>query len=286
MARDSIDPQGIFYARGRRAALNGMVEWADVIHCHDDAYPTDLWREWRKKKLIYMAHIGDIPRRLFRTNRMTYYPHVKHCCITNGYGRLFDAEARRAGVPWHRLPDILDLDHPFYKPEYDLRPRIEKQLEVIFTYSNDREPGSKINAKAPRGTKKSLGDPIEGINWRLVTGLRFEMSMLVKKRAHIVLDEIFSPYTHLSALEGAAVGACVLTNYDDYTVRELCDFVGAPHSSYPFMKVNPENVRRTLEKLRAKPLEVIERGRAARAWMEKYYNQKALLAKYMELYLS
>jgi hypothetical protein len=167
-----------------------------------------------------------------------------------------------------------------------LRPPIEKQLEVVFTYSNTREPGSKINAKGPRATNKALGAPIPGIRWQLMHGLTFDMSMTVKKAAHIVLDEIFSPYTHLSALEGAAVGACVLTSYDEATQKELCNFLDAPIDSYPFMNVTPTNVRMKIERLRERPSEVIDRGMAARAWMEKYYHHKKLLAKYMELYTS
>jgi hypothetical protein len=284
--KEPLNPDGIFYIQRHERQLGELIRKADVIHCHDDAYPIILIDKPNGKKLIYHAHIGDVPRRIFRSRRYAYSRYVKHACITNGYGRHFDVEERRANIVWGRLPDILDLDHPNYLPAYNLRSDPAKGLKVVFTFSNARE-GGKINAKCPVATKKLLLNPImPGIQFRFISGVSFEVSMHVKREAHIVLDEIFSPYTHLGALEGAAVGACVLTSYDDITVKELCGFVGAPVSSYPFMNVTPRTIRSVLEKLRANPKEVTERGRAARAWMETYYDHRSLLKRYLEFYHS
>ena len=280
--REPLNPYGVFYANGRPDKLKAYIEEADVIHCHDDEYPTRLTSR-KDKVLVYHAHIGDIPKRLFRPRKFPYSPHVKHACITNGYGRKFDDEEKRSGSHWGRLPDILDLDHPIYRPDYALKHADEEKLRVIFTFSNAREFGSKINAKCPKGTRQAIGN-IEGVDLSIVSQVPFDTAMAMKRRAHVVLDEIFSPYTHLSALEGAAVGSCVLVNYDDYTVADLCDYVGAPHESYPFVKVTPETVRGVLNRLNDDKAEAIALGRKAREWMVKYYHQEFLLKKYLEFY--
>jgi hypothetical protein len=247
-------------------------------------YPTKIPHFSNNKRLVYQAHIGDIPRRLFRARRFRYHRGVRHCCITNGYGRHFDKEQQQSGVSWGRLPDILDLDHPVYKPNLEMR-RANPKFTVVFTFSNRHEPGRKINAKGPVA-HRALLKPVaeEGVDVRIITGVKFEQSMAEKQRAHIVLDEVFSPYTHLSALEGAAAGACVLTNFDDYSVRDLCDSVGAPRDSYPFVRVTKLDVAKWILYFRDHPEETEERGRAARAWMEKYYDQRKLLKLYMEFY--
>jgi hypothetical protein len=281
-----LNPQGFFYALKHEQQLGELCQRADVIHCHDDTYPTKIPHWNGKKRLVYQAHIGDIPRRLFRPRRFTYNRAVRHACITNGYGRHFDREQQQSGVAWGRLPDILDLDHPVYRPNPELR-RANPNFTVVFTYSNRHEPGGKINAKGPLAHRELL-KPVaaEGVDVRIITGVKFEQSMAEKQRAHIVLDEVFSPYTHLSALEGAAAGACVLTSYDDYTIRDLCDSVGAPRSSYPFVRVTKQDVAKKILELRGRPDEVAEIGRAARAWMEQYYDHRKLLRMYLDFYHS
>jgi len=270
-----LNPYGfVFYQRDEKKAKRLIAE-ADVIHCHDDAYPAfdpSLLRS--KKALCYHAHIGNVQQRFFDNRRFSYQKHrVGHAMITNGYGRHCKKE-------WGRLPDILDIHHPLYTPQYELRP---KKCRVVFTYSNKHEPNSRINAKCPAASKRLL-EKVDGVDFHWLHKVSFEESMVEKMASHIVLDELYSPYTHLSSLEGAAVGACVLVNYDQITVRELCDAVGAPRESYPFVKVTPKTVREKIEYFRDNPREREERGRAARDWMEKYYGPEKLLGQYLQFY--
>ncbi len=110
--------------------------------------------------------------------------------------------------------------------------------------------------------------------------------MALKKWGHVVLEEVFTPYLHLSALEGAIVGAAVLTNFDAYTRRELCHFVGSPEDEFPFYHVTPDTLPGTLKVMRDDPDLVAEWGRKAREWMLKYYDTERLLKRYLELYAS
>jgi hypothetical protein len=278
--REALNPYGWLFARDNKRELQRLVSEADVIHCHDDAYPTMLSNSVDRVH-VYQGHIGDIPRRLFRPRRFSYSNLVKHASITNGYGRHFDPEKRKRGVKWGRLGDILDLWHPTYR-SCDPGEKF-KRFTVVFTYSNTREPGTKINAKGPKAHRELLKD-IKGVDVKIVAGIPFEQSMELKRKAHIVLDEVFSPYTHLSALEGAAAGTCVLTNYDDYTVNDLCGWVGAPKESYPFQLTTPQTLRAKVEWFRDHVDAALEAGMKARAWMERWYSPEALLRKYLEFY--
>lgn len=284
--KSPLNSQGWFFSNGNPTQLDEEIAKADVIHCHDDGYPSLLPRFRSAKHLIYQAHIGDIPKRLFKTGKFRYNKLVKHACITNGYGRFFDKEERRSGIHWGRLPDILDLNHPNYQPNPTLRDKNDK-FTVVFTFSNRHELDRKINAKSPIAHGDVLA-PLkeEDVDVRLITKIEFEQSMEEKKRAHVVLDEIFSPYTHLSALEGAAVGSCVLTNYDDYTREDLCKTLGAPIDSYPFVKVTPATVVDKIRYLRDNPQEAERIGRESRAWMEEYYHHEKLLQLYLRFYES
>ena len=274
-----MNPYGVTMTFQKNDLLKRLVNEADVIHCHDDVYPTRLSTSSRKI-LVYQAHIGDIPERMFRTKLFSYDPRVRHASITNGYGRLFKDESRSTGVKWGLLPDVIDIWNPVLVPRPELRPRT---LRVAYTYSNTHEPGRKINAKGPKATKKLLAN-VTGVEVCMVTRWPFEHAMALKQSSQVVLDEVFSPFTHLSSLEGAAVGACVLVNFDDKTVAELCDFVGAPRNSYPFFKVTPQTVAETIMYFRDHVDEAIDRGKAARAWMERYYDPASLLQKYLHFY--
>lgn len=284
-----LNPYGLLCAgKGKHAAeLKALFEWADVVHCHDDAHPVQwLPKVARKKALVYQAHIGDVPERFFSPRRKVfeYLPEVGHACITNGYGRFFD-EAEKEGAKrraiWWRLADPVDIWHPVLMPCPELRPR--GMFRVSFAYSNLRERGEKVNAKCPKATRALL-EKIPGVEVRYSYRQPFDECLAERKAAHVVVDDVFSPFTHLGALEGASVATCVLTLFDDYTVRELCEFVGAPVGSYPFLNVDAKGLRAKIEHLRDHPAEAVEAGRAARAWMEKYYDPRTILGRYEEFY--
>jgi hypothetical protein len=282
--QESLNPYGCLCTRGHEEELRQMVREADVIHCHDDYYPTALW-PGKGKVLVFQAHIGSIPKNYFIPGRHRYDRRVRHACITNGYGRVFDEEERRAKVKWGRLPDILDINHPILTPRPDLRPPYppDGPLRVVFTHSNSHGLGGRINAKAPVETKALLRG-IPGVRVKFITGVSFEEAMAEKQSAHVVLDEVFSPFTHLSSLEGPAVGAPVLVNFDDYTSHELCDYLGAPRESIPWVRVTPKTLRSELERLRDHPDEAREIGRKSREWMLRWYSPAALLRRYLEFY--
>ena len=100
-----INPYGGTFGGRDPKEMNRLIEKADVIHCHDDAYPNFDTRLLRSKKaLCYHAHLGAIVERFFVSGRFPYERRVGHAMITNGYGR-------HCGSRWGRLPDIVDIHH-------------------------------------------------------------------------------------------------------------------------------------------------------------------------------
>lgn len=296
MYREPLNPRGFHCVKGEpKKAIQEWIWGSDVLHFHDDSYPAVLRSRGLeinpKSTLVYQAHIGSIPERYFqiRPPRWRVDKKVKHSAITNGYGHLFDKDEKMSLVhkqvprKWGRLADILDLDHPTYRAEPGLRRPVEDgPLRVVYTYSNHKE-GAKINAKRPRGHRR-LVDGIEGVEFIMVHGRPFEEAMAIKKTAHVVLEECFSPYLHLSALEGAAVGAMVLTKTNAYTRSELSGHVGAPLDAWPFYEASDETLRDTLKHLVANRDLVKEWGQKGYAWMHRHYRPEALLGKYLEFY--
>ncbi len=291
---EPLNPTGFYCVKAcAKAPLMNWVRECDVLHFHDDCYPSHFEKRYKlnldKKILVYHAHIGNIPERFFaRGRRFRYDTRVIHASITNGYGHLFDddeklslVESRKRPRKWNRLPDVLDLHHPVFLKDQTTR-NYGGKLRICYTYSNNREC-DKINAKRPRG-HMDLMRRLRGIEFRTVYRRSIEESMALKKWAHVVLEEVFSPYLHLSALEGAAVGAMVLTNFNKYTVKDLCDAVGSPIQEFPFYHVTPTTIRETIEKLKSDRDVVRAWGERGYKWMMKYYEPKKLLRKYLELY--
>ncbi len=288
---ETLNPYG--YQCIMKGEKESPVEWlrsSDVIHFHDDAYTISMGRwlrnnELDKKILVYQAHLGSIPVNYFQSHKFPTDKRVRLAGITNGYGHFFDEDEKVSGGKrkWGRLPDILDLNHPVFVPQPSLRPAFGAgRLRVVYTYSNNRE-GGKLNAKRPVAHKRLLKG-IPGVTVAYIHKKPFEESMAAKKAAHVVIEECFTPYLHLSALEGAAVGAMVLTNFDHRTMRETSDAVGAPIDEWPFWKVDENNLRKTIELVRDDPKIIVEWGEKGRTWMRKYYSPEALLKKYLEFY--
>jgi hypothetical protein len=272
-----------------------LINWvknADVLHFHDDSYPTGLQKylprvDLKGKILVYQAHIGSIPDRYFhrpRTPRYVWNKNMAHAAITNGYGHIFDEDEKisNGSRKWGRLPDILELDHPTYAPDPSIRAPLDGPLDVVYTYSNSVEDG-KINAKRPKAHGR-LASKIPGVRFTMVCNKPFGIAMALKKRAHVVLEEVFSPYLHLSALEGAAVGAMVMTNFNKATIHETSSAIGAPASEWPFFLCTERNLRAKLEHIRDNRELVTEWGDRARAWATSYYTAPRLLKKYLEFY--
>lgn len=281
-----LNPYGFKCFQGvPRKKIIPYLEWADVIHCHDDFYPANFLTDHRfknidysKKILVYHAHIGSIPQQFFcPPARFKYDNRVIHASITNGYGHLFDEDEKNYKRKWHRLPDVLDLNHPTFRP---ISIRKEGKLIVSYTYSNHHE-GGKINSKRPKAHRKLISG-IPGIKFCMLFRRPFEESMALKKASDIVIDELFSPYMHLSSLEGAAVGAMVITNYNEATRKELCDCVGSPIEEFPFFRATKDNIVEVLSGISRDKVRFW--GSLARNWMEKYYRPELLLRKYLDLY--
>ncbi len=288
--QEPLNPYGFQCPKAHgKGPLRDWIEAADVLHFHDDSYPTVLegWKyDLRQKVKIYHAHIGNIPDRFFnpRGHRLKWRRDIAYAGITNGYGHLFNEdEKKNPGRTWGRLPDILDLDHPVYRQDPALYPDPNaEKLRVVYTYSNGREDG-KINAKRPKAHAK-IFQTIPGVEYVAVCGRPFEEAQAIKASAHVVLEECFTPYLHLSALEGAAMGKPVVTSFDSSTIMETSDAVGAPHGEWPFIKADSKSLRSVIEKLRDDRSLLALVGDRALRWMETYYTAPALLKKYEEFY--
>ena len=236
--------------------------------------------------MIYQAHIGNIPERFFNASngKLKWRKDISYAGITNGYGHLFDEyEKKNPGRRWGRLPDILDLDNPVYRQCPSLYPDpYAEDLRVVYTYSNNREDG-KINAKRPKAHARILSD-IPGVDYVSVHGLAFEEAQAIKASAHVVLEECFTPYLHLSALEGAAMGKPVVTSFDGETIKETSNGVGAPMGEWPFIEATNQTLRSVIENLRDNRYLLEKWGNKSLRWMETYYNAPALLSIYEEFY--
>lgn len=284
--QEPINPYGFLCARRLpKGGIKDILRKADVIHCHDDIYPPMLLEKYhiprKGKVLIYHAHIGDIPIRYFRSNVFLWDEDVKHCCITNGYGHLFDEYVNwEKKSHWFRLPDVIDIHHPVFWRRSDSF-RMKGRLHAVFTVSNCRE-GNKINAKKPRAHRK-IFDRIPGVSLRLVRNVSFEESVAEKRVADIVIEEIFSPYLHLSALEGAAVGTPVVTNWTKETEEEVCGSLGIAEP-LPFIRVDEDTIVRTLSKIVRSRKHLASAGEKQYQWMRKWYDPERLLGLYESLY--
>jgi hypothetical protein len=296
VAVDSIAPDGFYGIKhSPKQTLVDWVDGADVLHFHDDSYPGRLEAmtgvRTAGKIIVYHAHIGNIPARYWpcgnKDGKFPWRDDVAHVSITNGYGYMFDEHEKQSQgrCRWGRLPDILDIHHPTYHPSRYKRPSLNaKKLIIGYTYSNCRE-GGRVNAKRPHGHSRLVSN-IPAVDYRTCSGRPFEEAMELKRSVHVVLEEVFTPYLHLSALEGAILGKCVVTNFDKRTMEDVNSALGAPAGEWPFVHATDQTLPRVIAELRDDRNRVREAGERGRAWMLRYYRPEILLEVYAEFYRS
>ena len=105
--------------------------------------------------------------------------------------------------------------------------------------------------------------------------------MALKQGADIGIDEIVTGSYHMSSLEYLGLGVACFANLDEQTEKVVKDLTGA--TELPWIKANKITFEETLRKL------VVEKswpelGMRSRGWMETYWNPKALVSHYNEVY--
>ena len=177
---------------------------------------------------------------------------------------------------------------PNFVPEHDpaYLPCGEPPLWDVFF-----SPTKTISAWEDRWSTKAMPEASEAIRRaaertgcrpKAVTGLPLAEVLELKRRSRIVVDDLVTGSYHLTGLEGAAQGKCVLSFLDERSLVLLERFSGS--HGHPFLNVRLEDAEQALEELLSQPALVEAAGMQAREWMERHWREERMVLHYEEAY--
>jgi hypothetical protein len=249
-----------------------IYEWPDVIHYHN-----------RYARQMVFQKLRDTPPKI---------PSVIQIHSPRREDEYFEDEAR-SGIPlaivaqyhpreWPELsfvvPNVVDIFDPTYIGRQD--PEASKPM-VSFAPSNSN---MKLwNNKGYAETHPVLQDLKRHglIHYNLVTQQPHNITMAMKRDAHIGIDEIVTGSYHMSSLEYLALGAVCFAKLDEQCERVLKDLTGS--ANLPWTHAEPKSLKRIItEIVRSKSWR--EKGSEARAWMETFWSPEVLVKHYEDMY--
>ncbi|WP_243438347.1 glycosyltransferase [Fundidesulfovibrio soli] len=178
------------------------------------------------------------------------------------------------------VPNFVPEHDPAYLPSGE-----PPQWDVFFS------PTKTMSAWEDRWSTKAMPEASEaiaraaehsGCRAKVVTGLPLAEALDLKRLSRIVVDDLVTGSYHLTGLEGAAQGKCVLSFLDERSLMLLRRFSGS--EEHPFLNVRLEDAQRALEELLAGPSLVEDAGIRARAWVERHWREERMVLHYEEAY--
>lgn len=244
-------------------------EWADIHHFHNRFKRQEIFKEIDYVKRPGLIQIHS-PRESedFKEEVRSGLPIA---CVAQYHPRQWPEKS-------FIVPNIIDIYEPIYRKD----PVTLAPLPVV-SYAPSNTNGTKWNRKSYEVVSPILkrmryrGE----ITYDLINQKPFYEVMISKRRAHIGIDEITTGSYHLSTLEYQSLGVACFAGTDPMTddvVKEVCGAM-----ELPWIKATHSNFERILSSI-LKDGSYVERGAAARAWMEKYWAPEKLREPYLNIY--
>lgn len=244
-------------------------EWADIHHFHNRYLRQEIFKsiDYKKKPGLIQIHS---PRESenFREEILSKLPIA---CVAQYHPRQWPERK-------YIVPNVIDILSPLYRKD-----PVEASDMPIISYAPSNTNGTGWNQKsyghvAPVLKRMRLRGEI---HYALINQKPFYEVMVAKREAHIGIDEITTGSYHLSTLEYLSLGVACFAGTDSLTdgyVKEVC---GA--ETLPWIKATHGNFERILRNL-IRDKSYVERGRASREWMEKYWAPERLRENYVNIY--
>ncbi|HCB1501400.1 TPA: glycosyltransferase [Klebsiella michiganensis] len=245
---------------------NALLEAADLLIVHNGFTAPQHKALLANKPVITLAH--------------NYISNVDQQFVARGMPGLVVAQYQ-AALPefaqWRAVPNPVPLWNPLFT-------NTEKEATVTIAYTpsvkHDEYPVDHRlywHGKGYRRTMAILARLAQRYPLRLLTldagQVDFTQSMMMKQRAHIVIDECVTGSYHRNSLEGLAAGAVVVNGLglkpDIAAVLQQC----VPDAGSPFVCASLDTLESVLSELiELGPQRLRERGAQSHAWLQQHWD--------------
>ena len=257
------------YSITKKSDVNKCLEWADVIHCNASVSARTMGRLDLLKKKVWVfqwhgAQIWPFERVWHRED----YKHVKFAHIGQGWNRdKFFAE-----FDIRILPNLVSMTDEIHQPlKWE-----EREEKVAFSPSTRSK--TVVNKKGVDEVELACKD----VNLEVINNVTFEECLRLKRNSILGIDEVVTPYYHLSGLEFLSQGTACVCSHDSFTSKILKEATGS--ETVPFLNANTGNLKELVHGVLADQGLLRSVGEESRLWMEEYYHPKDILSRYLNYY--
>jgi len=186
--------------------------------------------------------------------------------IDVSFSHPFDAMILKGKYKYLYL--LLDLEN--YVPEYSLNSKIK----IVYAPSDDGIKGTKYVVAAIENLKAAGID----FEFELLRNKSHSEIITSIKNADILIDQMVAGWYGLISIEAMALGKTVVC----YIRDKLYDYL----PDLPIVNLNPDNLAEGLKLLIQNKDELVTKGRAGRAFVEKYHDYIKNSAQMLEIILN
>lgn len=247
----------------RMADAVRLVKWADVLVLHNGSAPPG-GRLGKKRLCYYHSEPWNVNRSEEKAGAAAYTLAQYHATLYN--------------LPV--IPNIVDIHAPLMQPVK----RIDPAGCVFVGYSpSTRRPRTKQNPWNSKGwdvTKPVLDrlDARGNVKAVILEGTPFRQCMDLRRRCHIVIDEVVTGSYHRCSLEASSHGQVVINGLSP-AVRKVLEHVTGK-ATVPWLVSSGDALEDTLIGLLDKRNLLGDIGADSRAWMEEHWDPAALLKRF------
>lgn len=301
--------------------INALNEYTDyearLINTNPDCYgkrtfPEDLvWKKDRdicldlisRADIIHFHHYFDLENNFLGVNflkdtkkdcKFLRHYHTDLNTLTSGDKQLAEEFTKdslnRVVIPHypertfldsHILPNII----PIYDENMKPKQINNKKVKVLYSASTkaSRHEERWATKGYPEVTKKLkyLSKKLD-FEYIELFGVPYEKAMKIKQTADIIIGDIVTGSYHLTELEALSQGKVVISYLDARSVMTLINVVGC--DDLPFVNATLDELNNILKELIENKALREEIGAFSRDWIEKYYDDKVLVNKFVEVY--
>ena len=263
---------------GHEVSIWEAIRGADILHFHNFYQEQDLfrryprlWREALKKKRVIQIH----------TQRDIGWMDIE--------AGLRDPETKKIVIAQY---------HPRQYPECEVVQNVvdifdERLMPRYIPYSKPRVVYSPSRINAPGWDNKGYNETAP-ILQRLVNEGVIEAEIIFdhphdhclkrKQIGNIAIDEVITGSYHLCSLETLSQGLVTIANLDLLQIQTLCQVTGSLASELPWVYASQDSLDVILRALTKPDAELERRQAYSRAWMERYWHPKDVVAKFERIY--
>jgi hypothetical protein len=276
----------LLWERDRAEALS-CLEQADILHFHHyfELNNNQFNFDFTKLNKICVRQFHSSPLHITGGN----HAEIKNV-INSSIAQLVITQYPERYFPNARLvPNLVPLENPEYKPL--VKCSADADITIFFAPSSNYSAWEFSDPMARWATKGApetitmllhLAQALPKIKVDIRRDIPHAQCLGARQHADISIDELVTGSFHLSSLEGMAQGVPTLAYLDGRTRDVLAQFTGTNNN--PWINCCLEAAPDAIKAMVKDPEFRLAKGREVRVWMERYWNDSAMVKHYVDAY--